>query len=160
MEVKRYTTSDGRRIEDIVTRNELPDGQVEQVVETREELVPMKVTRKVTQKMASVPVEERVELFGDDGSVQTTVKNLSPSALSFTAGEVNLRDVVDRLDNLTTALTRPVVAPKTDFVSKLRSMAAPTTTAETPSNASKAVIVVMWTAAAVVAALIGYSALM
>lgn len=106
MSVKRFTMSDGRRAEEYFAETTLADGSVEQVTETREEAIPMKVSKKVTKKMATVPVEEKIEVFEDDGGVRTTVKIIADETLKLremkeAKDKVDLSDVLKKLDDLT-----------------------------------------------------------
>ena len=112
MDVKRFTLNDGRRAEERVSETELTNGEVEQVVEVREEAIPMKVTKKVTKRMVTVPVSEKVEVFEDDGSVATTVRSVNDAALDLRdrEGSVTLSDLADKVDTLARSLTQPVVA--------------------------------------------------
>lgn len=128
MEFKRYAGEDGRRIEETV-REIVSADAVERIQEVREEVVPMKLTKKVTTKVVSVPVEEKTEVFAEDGSVYTSVKSVANEALSLEeqvakAKEVSMGDVLSafkdlhkEIANLKKGVARvdaPVEAPKVD----------------------------------------------
>lgn len=92
MGFKRYTGEDGRRIEETV-REVVSADAVERVQEVHEEVIPMKLTKKITTKMVSVPVEERTEVFSPDGTVQTSVKSVANEALSLEDRSVAKQEV-------------------------------------------------------------------
>lgn len=107
MSIKFSTTPDGRRAEERTSQIVLDDGSVQNVIEHYEEQVPMKVTKKVTQKMISVPVEEKVETYDDDGSVNTVIKSLTDQDLSLEKPKpVSLEDVLDQVKELQDKLNK------------------------------------------------------
>lgn len=100
MDVKKFTIDGGIRAEERVSRTELSEDSYEQVVEQREEVVPMRTAKKVTQKFKSLPIEEKIEVFEEDGSVQTTIKTISDESLGLQEKVVSLNDVLNKLSFL------------------------------------------------------------
>lgn len=100
MDVKKFTVDGGIRAEERVSRTDLSEDSYEQVVEQRREVVPMRTAKKVTQKFKSLPVEEKIEVFEEDGSVKTTLKTLSDESLGLQEKTVSLNDVLDKLSFL------------------------------------------------------------
>lgn len=103
---KKYIV-DGLRFAE-KTSESVDSAGVERVHEVHQEVVPMKLTKKVTTKMVQVPVEERIETFGDDGSVDTVVKSVDKSAFALRdhSVEPKLEDVLDRVEKLTGEVMR------------------------------------------------------
>lgn len=104
--IKSKVVEDGRRIEEYITVNRLDDGSVEHVHEVREEVIPMRVAKRVRRLMAEVPVEETIECHSLDGSVSTNVKSLDRSLLdlgrqptTLEAVAASLRDLQQQLAN-------------------------------------------------------------
>jgi hypothetical protein len=73
--------ADGRRVQENVQTVILDDGTEEQTYEILEEVVPMRVAKRVQRKLVKVPVEERVECVAEDGGVTTHVRAIDPSLL-------------------------------------------------------------------------------
>jgi hypothetical protein len=98
-------TADGRRVQENIQTTTLEDGSEEHTHEILEEVVPMRVAKRVQRKIQPIPVEERIECIAEDGSVTTEVhaidKNLldlhrEPLTLEQVASDVrNLRHIVD-----------------------------------------------------------------
>jgi len=75
------TDEHGRRIKEKVVRTKNDDGTGECIHELYEEVVPMRLKQRVSRKKMTIPVEERVEEFAEDGTVQTHTKSLAPETL-------------------------------------------------------------------------------
>jgi len=73
----RRVAEDGRRIEEKTMSTELPDGSVQEVHEVHEEVIPMRLTKRVSIKKSFVPVEEKVETVAADGTINTNIKSLA-----------------------------------------------------------------------------------
>ena len=73
---------DGRRVKETVAKRDIGDGTRECVHEEFVEVVPMRITKRTSRKLAEVPIEKKVETFGCDGSlVDTQIQAVAASAL-------------------------------------------------------------------------------
>jgi len=100
-----HVLKDGRRIQEKIIRTELEDGSSEEVVELFEEVVPMKVTKRVTTKMVSVPVEQKTECIDDDGNVTTSVKTADSDAMNLGHEKESIETLADEIQALRLAMS-------------------------------------------------------
>lgn len=101
------TLDDGRRVKENVKIEKLEDGTTNEVHEILEEVVPLRVAKRISRKMMSVPVEETVECIGEDGDVTTSKRSLDTSLLNLD-GKV---DPLTELANEVRALRNSKIAP-------------------------------------------------
>jgi len=90
----------GLRVKERVVKDVLDDGSKQCMHETYEEVVPMRLSKRVIRKVADVPIEEKVEVFGEDGSIDTTVRTLSPDQLDLDHQPTTLESIESELHAL------------------------------------------------------------
>jgi len=125
MQVERFQrVEDGVRVEKRTNTTDLADGSKKVVLETLEEVVPMKTKERRTQMLKTIPVEETVEHFGDDGSVETEVLTVPDEAFALAPQHKTkmckhgskdkqpdpmMIAMMSQLDDISARLTPPVV---------------------------------------------------
>jgi len=105
-------TADGRRVQENVQTVTLEDGSEEHTHEILEEVVPMRIAKRVHRRIQPVPIEERVECIAEDGSVTTEVHAIDPSLLDLRREPVTLEQVASDVRNLRHIVDDAVMEPE------------------------------------------------
>ena len=76
-----YRDDQGLLVREVTAVTDLDSGEVQEVHEKHRQEVPMRLEERVTRTLARIPIEEKTEMFGPDGSVSTNVKTLPERSL-------------------------------------------------------------------------------
>lgn len=109
----------GCRVEERVSVVENADGTVDEVREIHEEVVPMRLSQRVTRTLKCVPIAEKMECIAADGSIETHVTNLSEKDLELgkVKNESNLETIASELASVKQMLAASPSSKKRSFLS-------------------------------------------
>lgn len=104
------TLDNGCRIKEAVSVTDNDDGTIEEVREIHEEVVPMRLKTRIIRKLQCVPIEEKMECIGEDGSTETTVRVLDLDLLRLDREPTTLERVASDVQALKASSTRVAAA--------------------------------------------------